>query len=86
MTIWLFTVLFMVALMLLAMGAAAWEWARLNGLKGAATYAVAAACLALCCTTPRRLGKATARPPTRAVIRRQAWHVTSVRSAAIASA
>ena len=36
------------ALMLLAMGAAAWEWARLNGLKGAATYAVAAACLALC--------------------------------------
>lgn len=36
------------ALMLLAMGAAAWEWARLNGLKGAATYVVAAACLALC--------------------------------------
>lgn len=36
------------ALMLLAMGAAAWEWARLNGLKGVASYAVAAACLALC--------------------------------------
>ena len=36
------------ALMLLAMGAAAWEWARLNGLSGVATYAVAAVCLALC--------------------------------------
>ncbi|GAB2471390.1 phosphatidate cytidylyltransferase [Comamonas humi] len=35
-------------LMLLAMGAAAWEWAQLNGLQGAAGWLVAAVCVALC--------------------------------------
>ncbi len=35
------------ALMLLAIGAAAWEWARLNNLTGVAAYAVAAVCLAV---------------------------------------
>lgn len=36
------------ALMLLVMGAAAWEWARLNGVQGLRAYAVAVICLALC--------------------------------------
>ena len=33
---------------LVLMGAAAWEWARLNGFTGAAAVAVGAACVALC--------------------------------------
>ena len=36
------------ALMLLVMGAAAWEWARLNGVQGLAGYLVAAICLGMC--------------------------------------
>lgn len=36
------------ALMLLTMVAASWEWARLNGLTGVASYAVALGCLAMC--------------------------------------
>ena len=35
-------------LMLLAMGAAAWEWARLNGVQGASRWLLVAACVALC--------------------------------------
>ncbi len=37
-----------IALSLLAMAAAAWEWARLNGLGGAPAIATGAACLAAC--------------------------------------
>ncbi len=36
---------------LVLMGAAAWEWARLNGLGGAAAVLVGAACVALCGAT-----------------------------------
>ena len=36
------------ALMLLAVVAAAWEWGRLNGLKGAASYGLAAVALLMC--------------------------------------
>ncbi|MDO5691154.1 MAG: phosphatidate cytidylyltransferase [Pseudomonadota bacterium] len=37
-----------IALSLVLIAAAAWEWARLNGLKGAAAIATGAACLAAC--------------------------------------
>ncbi len=37
-----------IALLLVAMAAAAWEWARLNGLAGATALATGAACLAVC--------------------------------------
>ncbi len=39
------------ALMLVLMAAAAWEWARLNGLTGMAAYALSAVCLVLCGTS-----------------------------------
>ena len=37
-----------IALSLVLIAAAAWEWARLNGLKGGAAIATGAACLAVC--------------------------------------
>ena len=37
-----------IALSLVLIAAAAWEWARLNGLKGAAAIATGAVCLAIC--------------------------------------
>lgn len=39
------------AVVLVLMAAAAWEWGRLNGMKGAAAMCVGAACVALCGAT-----------------------------------
>ena len=60
------------AILLIFMSAGAWEWGRLNGLKGAAAVAVSAVCLILCAVS-WQLGWTTTPLPWLWTIAGAAW-------------
>ena len=60
------------AILLIFMSAGAWEWGRLNGLKGAAAIAVSAVCLILCAVS-WQLGWTTSPLPWLWTIAGAAW-------------